>query len=120
MTNDPRNVVAPVAPDSNFPLAPVHPAREGESMTETKWADIHPRSDPKSRCQVPIIADPLETWQRYANRDGYGAKIPTTWKVQFRGRWRRIYCRIFSNSGVCYLTVKGTEWILDEYSIGAD
>jgi hypothetical protein len=34
---------------------------------------------------------------------GYGRRIPTRYKVQVGGRWRRVYCCIFSNSGTCYI-----------------
>lgn len=34
---------------------------------------------------------------------GYGKKIPTTQKLFFNGKWRRIYCDIFSNIGTCYI-----------------
>ena len=34
---------------------------------------------------------------------GYGRKIPARHMVLFNGRWRRVYCCIFSNSGTCYI-----------------
>ncbi len=34
---------------------------------------------------------------------GYGRRIPTRMKVRINGRWRRVYCCIFSNSGTCYV-----------------
>ncbi len=34
---------------------------------------------------------------------GYGKRIPTTWKVKHENRWKRVYCCIYSNSGVCYI-----------------
>lgn len=34
---------------------------------------------------------------------GYGRRIPTTSMVNVDGRWRRVYCCIFSNSGTCYI-----------------
>jgi hypothetical protein len=34
---------------------------------------------------------------------GYGAKIPTPYMVKYLGKWRRVYCAIFSNSGTCYI-----------------
>ena len=36
-------------------------------------------------------------------RTGYGSRIPTRQKVFFNGKWRRIYCRVFSNTGTRYL-----------------
>ena len=37
---------------------------------------------------------------------GYGAKIPTTKKIQYNGKWYRVYCKIYSNSGTCYICGK--------------
>ena len=34
---------------------------------------------------------------------GYGKRIPTTRMVKFEGKWRRVYCMIYSNSGTCYI-----------------
>jgi hypothetical protein len=34
---------------------------------------------------------------------GYGARIPTPHMVKFNGRWRRVYCRIYSNIGTNYI-----------------
>lgn len=42
---------------------------------------------------------------------GYGDKIPTSKKIRVDGRWYRIYCCIFSNSGICYIR-KGGELVI--------
>lgn len=34
---------------------------------------------------------------------GYGKKIPTVYVVKFNGKWRRVYCRCYSNTGTLYL-----------------
>jgi len=34
---------------------------------------------------------------------GYGRRIPTTKMVKYDGKWRRVYCCIYSNSGTCYI-----------------
>ncbi len=34
---------------------------------------------------------------------GYGSKIPTRYMVQYNGKLRRVYCRIYSNAGTCYI-----------------
>lgn len=34
---------------------------------------------------------------------GYGKRIPTEYMVRFNGRWRRVYCCIYSNSGTLYI-----------------
>lgn len=41
--------------------------------------------------------------------DGYGRKITTDICLKFAGekRERRVYCCCFSNSGTCYVLVKG-------------
>ena len=34
---------------------------------------------------------------------GYGRRIPTDRMVRFNGKWRRVYCCIYSNAGTCYI-----------------
>jgi hypothetical protein len=34
---------------------------------------------------------------------GYGKRIPTSYCVRFNGKWRRVYCAIYSNIGTCYI-----------------
>ena len=34
---------------------------------------------------------------------GYGSKIPTRYKAFVHGKFRRVYCRIFSNIGTCFV-----------------
>ena len=36
---------------------------------------------------------------------GYGSRIPTEYMVKWQGCWRRVYCRIYSNSGTLYIRV---------------
>ena len=53
----------------------------------------------------PAITRPL-WWQSRGlsfTTTGYGRRIPTSQMVQVDGRWRRVYCCIYSNSGTCYI-----------------
>jgi hypothetical protein len=34
---------------------------------------------------------------------GYGKRIPTRHMVRYMGKWRRVYCCIYSNIGTCYI-----------------
>lgn len=34
---------------------------------------------------------------------GYGSRIPTGYMIKWRGKWRRVYVRCFSNSGTTYI-----------------
>ena len=34
---------------------------------------------------------------------GYGGKIPTRYMVKHEGRWKRVYCAVYSNVGTCYI-----------------
>lgn len=43
---------------------------------------------------------------------GYGRKIPTDTMIKYNGRWRRVYCCIFSNSGTCYIVGPDKKWIV--------
>ena len=59
----------------------------------------------------------LLPWQQRGlmyTRTGYGKKIPTSKQLFILGRWRRVYCDIFSNSGVCYVIVDGQEVNVDD------
>ena len=54
---------------------------------------------------VPCIDKPL-WWQLQRlsyTSTGYGSRIPTQYMVKFNDRWHRVYCRIYSNIGTCYI-----------------
>jgi hypothetical protein len=34
---------------------------------------------------------------------GYGRRLATPHLVQYGGRWRRVYCAVYSNAGTCYI-----------------
>jgi hypothetical protein len=44
---------------------------------------------------------------------GYGRRIPTEKCIYLRGRRYRIYCRIFSNSGTCFINFEGRQVIVE-------
>lgn len=47
---------------------------------------------------------------------GYGRAIPSRTMIKFNGRWRRVYVRIFSNSGTAYIKAPAGETItVQEY-----
>lgn len=55
--------------------------------------------------KVPAKDSPL-WWQEKGlsfTASGYGARIPTTKMVLLNGKWRRVYCRVYSNAGTCYI-----------------
>lgn len=64
---------------------------------------------------VPVKHAPMPhhlaglTW----TASGYGARIPMPYMVQVFGKWRRIYCRIYSNIGTLFIGRKydGTQII---------
>ena len=47
---------------------------------------------------------------------GYGKRLATRYMVQFADscRWHRVYCCIFSNSGMLYAVKNGKDIILDD------
>lgn len=56
-----------------------------------------------------LIEDPL-WWQKEGlqqTASGYGSKLTTQYKVNYKGRLRRIYSACFSNVGVPYIIYKG-------------
>lgn len=46
-------------------------------------------------------------WWHTAGRtytaSGYGGRIPTPHMVRLNGRWRRVYCAVYSNNGTAYV-----------------
>ena len=55
-----------------------------------------------------------ETECPYSNsKTGYGDKIPTQYMVFIDAKWRRVYCRVYSNVGTCYVLIKGERVIID-------
>jgi hypothetical protein len=56
---------------------------------------------------VPTRAERRPLWWHLAGKtytaSGYGKRIPTQHVVYLEGRWRRVYCCIFSNAGTCYV-----------------
>lgn len=39
-------------------------------------------------------------------KTGYGSRIPTIHMVRYNGKWRRVYCRIYSNVGTLFIGKK--------------
>lgn len=37
---------------------------------------------------------------------GYGARIPTRYMINYNGRWRRVYCVCYNNSGTLFIGKK--------------
>ena len=55
-----------------------------------------------------------ETECPYSNsRTGYGSKMPTQYMVFVENKWRRVYCRVYSNSGTCYVMINKERVIID-------
>ena len=50
-----------------------------------------------------------DTIPRNPNVGGYGKKIPTQYMLKYFGKWRRVYCVCYSNSGSIYVNVNG-QW----------
>ena len=63
--------------------------------------------------QVKI--DALE-WQKQGlqyTATGYGVKIPTQYKAFVGGKFRRVYCRVFSNAGTCFVMLGKAKQLVD-------
>lgn len=43
-------------------------------------------------------------------------KIPSEYMVKYKNRWRRVYCCIIGNSGVCYVVIDGENVFVDLYN----
>ena len=60
---------------------------------------------PMQTVSTEFKVDPLE-WQSRGlsyNATGYGARIPTVYKVKWEGKWRRVYVCNYGNSGTAYI-----------------
>jgi len=78
----------------------------------TKLAYINyfasPYADARDQYQVEsaeVIEKPL-WWQEKGlsyTATGYGKKIPTRYMVSYKGKFRRVYCAIYSNNGTMYI-----------------
>ena len=47
------------------------------------------------------------------SKTGYGDKIPTQYMVFIANKWRRVYCRQYSNIGTCYVLINKERVIID-------
>ena len=47
---------------------------------------------------------------------GYGKRIATATMVKFNGKWRRVYCCIYSNIGTCYIGKLSDNLIVRDYT----
>jgi len=65
---------------------------------------------------------PLETKEAYTwwqlkglsfTATGYGSKIPTCYKVKHNNRWKRVYCRVYSNIGSLFIFENKNKLYLD-------
>lgn len=66
---------------------------------------------PATRLTVETeVMEKLLWWQKRGlmyTATGYGSRIPTSYMVKHEGRWKRVYCCIHGNSGVCFIESKG-------------
>lgn len=54
------------------------------------------------------------------NATGYGSKIPTRNKILIGNKFYRIYTRIYSNAGTCYIVSKGIQIIVSDSNFKGD
>lgn len=56
--------------------------------------------EPRQTVSVPYRETDLPSGM---TRDGYGPRLPTTYLVQWQGRWRRVYAACYGNSPSLYI-----------------
>lgn len=62
------------------------------------------------------LKESLLPWQKLGlsyTATGYGAKIPTRFKIYVNNRWYRIYTCIFSNVGTNYIIMQDEHIIVE-------
>ena len=54
---------------------------------------------------VDLTAAPLWWHEKGLSQtaSGYGSRLTTPYMVRFNNKWRRVYCRIYSNIGTLYI-----------------
>jgi hypothetical protein len=87
---------------------------DGEQITGASWNLKNGLTFPTRENLLPWQARGL-----MYTASGYGKKIPTTKQLFILGRWRRVYCDIFSNSGVCYVIIDNQEVNVDSCNMEA-
>ena len=57
---------------------------------------------------VPVKLSPMAHHRRGLSwtASGYGARIPMEYMVQVNSKWRRVYCRIYSNIGTLFIGIR--------------
>ena len=68
-----------------------------------------------------LVRSPVHVTKRKAaplsgqTASGYGSRVPCGFLAQTEpgGKFRRVYCRIFSNIGTCYVVIRGERVIVD-------
>jgi hypothetical protein len=81
-------------------------------------AELHTWGESREYVNAPAL-ERLLPWQARGlsySASGYGNKIPTRYMVQWRGRWRRVYCACYGNSGTCYIGKPGA-WLATVESV---
>jgi len=61
-------------------------------------------------CDKSELIDAPLWWQLQGlqkTASGYGAKIETTYKINFEGKKHRIYCTVYGNVGSCWFMTRG-------------
>lgn len=72
----------------------------------------HHRDDGTFDSYLTVSVDVKESplwWQEQGlqfTASGYGSRIPTRYMVRFNGKWRRVYCICYSNSGTLFIGKK--------------
>jgi len=58
----------------------------------------------KLECKVKYLWWQLKRLSFTAS--GYGDRIPTSHMIKLNGRWHRVFCRVWGNSGTCYIEIE--------------
>lgn len=63
---------------------------------------------------IPLIEAPLAHHKQglQYTASGYGAKIPTRYKVRFNGRLYRVYATCYGNVSTSWIVANGCQWWL--------
>ena len=76
---------------------------------------LHLGKAPSPCRTVKVEHERTETMPVNRSVSGYGSKLPTSYMIKFRNRWRRVYAICWSNCATHYIKVDGQTSVVTFY-----
>lgn len=91
--------------------ATVRPAPKKPIPTTKAWAQHGQWGGPYRTESIPV----KQTYyipRKGQTVSGYGKRLPTSFMVKWKGRWHRVFCVCYSNSGTAYARLDGVDTVV--------